>query len=104
MDVGDHDGFDVSDRPTRCGQPGVQRGPGLVRVPTGVDDGHPASLELEGVDEDVTKRVVGDGNGNGPQARSYLFDGGQDVVIPRLFLCCTGDHDHRGARYTARDP
>ena len=71
----------------------VQRRPGVLGVPPGVDDGH-AIVELEGVDEDVAQRVVRDGHRDGPQPGPDLLHGGHDVAVPCLFLEHSGDDDH----------
>ena len=73
----------------------VQRRPGVVGVPPGVDDGD-AVVELEGVDEDVAQGVVRDGHRDRPQPGPHLLDRGHDVAVPRLFLEHPGDDDHGG--------
>ena len=93
VDVGDEDGPDVGDRSAGLGQPVGQRRPGVVGVPAGVDDGH-ATVEFEGVDEDVAQGVGRDGDGDGPQTGPDLLHRGHDVAVPGLFLQGAGDTNH----------
>ena len=73
VDVGDHHAPHVGHRRAGDGQPGGQGVEGVLGVPPGVDEIDPA-VGLEGVDEDVAQRVVGDGDGDAPQPRPHPLD------------------------------
>ena len=90
MDVRHHDSRDVGDRPSGRGQPVVERLPGVVGVPPGVDEGD-ALVRLEGVDEDVAKGVVRDRDGDRPQAGPHLLDRREHLGLPGRTLQRPGD-------------
>ena len=73
VDVGDHHAPHVGDGGAGDPQTVGQRLEGVVGVPAGVDEVDPP-VGLEGVDEDVAQRVVGDGDGDAPQPRPHPLD------------------------------
>lgn len=92
MDVGDEDCLDVARRVSRQRHPGDERAPGLLRVPTGVDDSRPG-VQLQQVHEHVPKRIVREWHRDRPEPRPDTLDVRQPHVIPGLPLRSPGHRD-----------
>ena len=92
MDVGDEHREHVADLVAGLAQAGVERVPGILGVPAGVDH-RDAVVALEQVHEDVAQRALRHRDGHRPQARAQALDRGQDVVVPGLLLQGPADID-----------
>ncbi|GAA4955506.1 hypothetical protein GCM10023224_46330 [Streptomonospora halophila] len=72
VEVGDHNAVHVADRGARGLQPGGEGSPGVLVVPSRVDE-HRSSRAFQHVDEGVAEGVAGDGHGHAPHALAQIL-------------------------------
>jgi hypothetical protein len=94
VDVGDDDAADVRDAGPRRPQAALERVPGVVAEPPGVDQAD-AVRQLDGVDQHVPQLRHRQRDGDRPEPGADLLHGRVGAVEPGLALRRPGDLDRR---------